>query len=209
MDSMPSIIVKLNEAVIKQVQLPQGDLSIGRRLTHSLVLEDAAVSADHASIFTVGQDSFLKDLDSTNGTYINNRRTRKRHLKPGDEIAIGRYTLVYSDSDYQAAAAPERLTNASAAALPAGGGGGDAALFVLSGFNNGKRIDLKAPVTHLGKGGQSAALLSRNGDRFTLMMTPEASPILRNGKPVPTGGTVLESGDIIEVGDTRLQFYQR
>lgn len=208
MDRMPSIIVKLNEAVIKQVQLPQGDLSIGRRLTHSLVLEDAAVSADHASIFTVGQDSFLKDLDSTNGTYINNRRARKHHLKPGDEILIGRYTLVYSDSDYQAAA-PERLTNASAAALPAGGGGGDAALFVLSGFNNGKRIDLKAPVTHLGKSGQPAALLSRNGERFVLMTTPEASHILRNGKPVPAGGTVLESGDIIEVGDTRLQFYQR
>jgi len=50
MDSMPSITVKLKEAVIKQLQLPQGDLSIGRRLTHALVLDDAAVSADHASI---------------------------------------------------------------------------------------------------------------------------------------------------------------
>ncbi len=207
MDSMPSITVKLKEAVIKQLQLPQGDLSIGRRLTHTLVLEDAAVSADHASIFTVGQDSFLKDLGSTNGTYINNRRTRKHHLKPGDEILIGRYTLVYSDSDC-APATPERLTNASAAALPASDSG-DAALFVLSGFNNGKRIELKAPVTHLGKSGRSAALLSRNGERYVLMTKPEATQVLRNGKPVPAGGTVLESGDIIEVGDTRLQFYQR
>ncbi len=206
MDSMPSITVKLKEAVIKQLQLPQGDLSIGRRLTHTLVLEDAAVSADHASIFTVGQDSFLKDLGSTNGTYINNRRARKHHLKPGDEILIGRYTLVYSDSDF-AAQTPERLTNASAAALPADGG--DAALFVLSGFNNGKRIELRAPVTHLGKSGQSAALLSRNGERYVLMTKPEATQVLRNGKPVPAGGAVLESGDIIEVGDTRLQFYQR
>lgn len=206
MDSMPSITVKLKEAVIKQLQLPQGDLSIGRRLTHALVLDDAAVSADHASIFTVGQDSFLKDLGSTNGTYINNRRARKHHLKPGDEILIGRYTLVYSDSDGEAAT-PERLTNASAAALPAAGG--DAALFVLSGFNNGKRIELKAPVTHLGKSGQPAALLSRNGERYVLMTTPEATQVLRNGKSVPAGGTVLESGDIIEVGDTRLQFYQR
>lgn len=208
MDSMPSITVKLNTAVIKQLQLPQGDLSIGRRMTHTLVLEDAAVSADHASIFTVGQDSFLKDLGSTNGTYINNRRARKHHLKTGDEILIGRYTLVYSDRDYQAPT-PEKLTNATAAALPLGDNAGDAALFILSGLNNGKRIELKAPVTHLGKSGQSAALLSRNGERFVLMTTPEASLVLRNGKPVAAGGAVLESGDIIEVGDSRLQFYQR
>jgi len=199
MDSMPSIVVKLNQAVIKHLQLPQGDLSIGRRPSHTLVLEDHAVSADHASIFTVGQDSFLKDLDSTNGTYINNRRARKHHLKPGDEILIGKYLLVYQEQDH--ADAP---TTPQPASLDEG-----AALFVLSGFNSGKRIDLTSPVTHLGKGGQSAAFLSRNGDRFTLMVKSGAPTILRNGKPVATGGNILESGDIIEVGDTRLQFYQR
>ncbi|MHB8253344.1 MAG: FHA domain-containing protein [Acidiferrobacter sp.] len=194
---MPSIIVKLDQAVIKHMQLPQGDLSIGRRRTHALVLEDAAVSADHASIFTVGQDSFLKDLDSTNGTFINNRRTHKHHLKSGDEILIGKYTLIYGEKDCEPPATERQNTS------------GDAALFVLSGFNNGKRIELTAAVTHLGKSGQSAAFLTRNGERFTLMTTPEATRVLRNGKPVASGGSVLESGDIIEVGETRLQFYQR
>ena len=198
MDIMPSITVKLDQAVIKQMSLPQGDLSIGRRNTHALVLEDTAVSADHASIFTVGQDSFLKDLDSTNGTFINNRRARKHHLKPGDEILIGKYTLIYGDSDCEP---PMKTAHPRVSS-------GDPALFVLSGFNSGKRIELKATVTHLGKSGQSAASLSRNGDRFTLMVTPEATRVLRNGKPVAPGGSVLESGDIIEVGDTRLQFYQ-
>lgn len=198
MDSMPSIVIKLNQAVVKQLQLPQGDLSIGRRPTHSLVLEDTAVSADHANIFTVGQDSFLKDLDSTNGTYINNRRTRKHHLKTGDEILIGKYTLVYQDEDPAPAPTLPQSTNAE-----------DAALFILSGFNSGKRVELTSTVTHLGKGGQSAAFVSRNGDRFTLMTSSAAAAIKRNGKPVASGGSILESGDIIEVGDTRLQFYQR
>ncbi len=196
MDTMPSIIVKLKHAVIRQVQLPQGDLSIGRRPSHALVLEDAAVSADHASIFTVGQDSFLKDLGSTNGTYINNRRTRKHHLKPGDEIVIGKYTLLYQDHDM----AP--VTTPQPAAFD------DAALFVLSGFNSGKRIELTSTVTHLGMAGQSAALLSRTGDRYTLMIGPDAAHVAYNGKSVAPGGQVLTSGDIIEVGDTRLQFYQ-
>ncbi len=196
MSSMPSIIVKLNKAVIRQMQLPQGDLSIGRRRTHALVLEDAAVSADHASIFTVGQDSFLKDLDSTNGTYINNRRARKHHLKPGDEILIGKYTILYQDSDAPAVATPQPAAF------------GDAALFVLSGFNSGKRIELTSTVTHLGMAGQSAAFLSRTGDRYTLMTDPDTAPVLHNGKVVAAGGHVLTSGDIIQVGDTRLQFYQ-
>ncbi len=195
MDSMPSIIVKLQETVIKQMQLPQGDLSIGRRRSHALVLEDAAVSADHASIFTVGQDSFLKDLDSTNGTYINKRRARKHHLKSGDEILIGNYTLIYQDD-----AAPPKTAQPAAI--------GDAALFILSGFNSGKRVELTSTVTHLGAAGQSAAFLSRSGDRFTLMTTPQAAAVLHNGKAVGVGGNLLTSGDIIEVGDTRLQFYQ-
>ncbi|HUW97708.1 MAG TPA: FHA domain-containing protein [Acidiferrobacter sp.] len=194
---MPSITVKLNQAVIKEMSLPQGDLSIGRRRTHALVLEDAAVSVDHASIFTVGQDSFLKDLGSTNGTFINNRRAHKHHLKPGDHILIGKYTLVYGDLDCDPSLKSEPAESPLA----------DAALFVLSGFNSGKRIDLKATVTHLGKSGQSAAMVSRTGDRFTLMTTPEATLVLRNGQKVPPGGNLLESGDIIEVGDTRLQFY--
>lgn len=201
MDSMPSIIVKLDQTVVRQVQLPQGDLSIGRRRTHALVLEDAAVSADHATIFTVGQDSFLKDLDSTNGTYINNRRARKHHLKPGDEILIGKHVLIYSGNDYSAG--PVNHSGAAGSTLE------DVALFVLSGFNSGKRIELKATVTHLGSSGQSAALLSRSGDRFTLMPAPDATPVLRNGRTVPPGGSLLESGDIIEVGDTRLQFHRR
>ncbi|WP_298139064.1 FHA domain-containing protein [Acidiferrobacter sp.] len=196
MDAMPSIIVKLNHTVIRQMQLPQGDLSIGRRPGHALVLEDAAVSADHASIFTVGQDSFLKDLESTNGTYINNRRTNKHHLKPGDTIMIGKYTLLYQDRDIGPVQTPQP------AALE------DAALFVLSGFNSGKRIELMSTITHLGMAGQSAALLSRTGDRYTLMMGPDGARVICNNKPVPPGGQVLVSGDIIEVGDTRLQFYQ-
>jgi len=198
MENMPSLIVKVDQAVIREMSLPQGDLSIGRRRTHALVLEDNAVSADHASIFTVGQDSFLKDLDSTNGTFINNRRARKHHLKSGDQILIGKYTLIYGDLDAEPAAKTKSAENPAE----------DAALFVLSGFNNGKRIDLKAAVTHLGKSGQSAALLSRNGDRFTLMTTPKATLVLRNGEKVPPGGSALKSGDIIEVGDSRLQFYQ-
>ncbi len=197
MDSMPSIIVTLNKAVIRQLQLPQGDLSIGRRPTHALVLEDAAVSADHASIFTVGQDSFLKDLDSTNGTYINKRRMRKHHLKPGDEITIGKYTLLYQDQDQDLVpATPQPATF------------GDAALFVLTGFNSGKRIELTSTVTHLGMAGQSAAFLSRTGDRYTLMVGTDGTHVSHNGKAVAAGGQLLASGDIIEVGDTRLQFYQ-
>ncbi|MDA8390521.1 MAG: FHA domain-containing protein [Gammaproteobacteria bacterium] len=194
---MPSLTVKLDHTIIKQINLPQGDLSIGRRVTHGLVLEDSSVSADHATIFTVGQDSFLKDLNSTNGTFINNRRVNKHHLKHGDTIVIGKHIIVYGHDT-----AVEKAADGPQAAV-------EAALFVLTGPNSGRRIDLKTPITHLGKTGRPAALLSRIGDRFTLMPEEGAGEVLRNNKPVPAGGIALDSGDLIEVGDTRLQFYQR
>ncbi len=197
MELMPSLTVKLDHAVIKQISLPQGDLSIGRRNTHGLVLEDSSVSADHATIFTVGPDSFLKDLNSTNGTFINNRRVNKHHLKDGDTIVIGKHMIVYGQ---------DAVADATPNTPPVSG---EAALFVLTGLNSGRRIDLKAPVTHLGKTGRPAALLTRVGERFTLMPEDGVEEVLRNGKPTPPGGIILESGDLIEVGDTRLQFYQR
>ncbi|MDA8361292.1 MAG: FHA domain-containing protein [Gammaproteobacteria bacterium] len=194
---MPSLTVKLDHAIIKQINLPQGDLSIGRRNSHGLVLEDSSVSVDHATIFTVGQDSFLKDLNSTNGTFINNRRVNKHHLKHGDTIVIGKHTIIYGHDAAADDTAESRSTSV------------EAALFVLTGPHSGRRIDLKTPITHLGKTGRPAALLSRIGDRFTLMPEKSTEVVLRNNKPVPAGGIALDSGDLIEVGDTRLQFYQR
>ncbi|MBI3900222.1 MAG: FHA domain-containing protein [Gammaproteobacteria bacterium] len=92
---MSKLIIKYNEAVIDHIELRQGDMKIGRRSGCEIVLDHLAISGEHANIFTIGGDSFIQDLNSTNGTFINNKRVAKHHLRNGDTISIGQHSLVY------------------------------------------------------------------------------------------------------------------
>lgn len=84
------------------------------------------------------------------------------------------------------------------------------AIFVLSGANSGKRIDLVKKVTSLGRTGKKAGTITEGSEGYTLSPTPgsDESPTL-NGRPVPASGALLKNGDIIEVAGTRLQFYYK
>src|SRR4030067_181952 len=92
---MAKMILKFNDVVIDQIVLKQGDMNIGRRPGSEILLDNRAVSGNHASIFTIGEDSFVQDLNSTNGTFVNNKRISKHHLDDGDVITIGNHSLTY------------------------------------------------------------------------------------------------------------------
>ena len=91
---MAKIIIKFNDVVIDQIVLKQGDTNIGRRPGSEILLDNMAVSGNHASIFTIGEDSFVQDLNSTNGTFVNNKRISKHHLSTGDVVTIDRKSVV-------------------------------------------------------------------------------------------------------------------
>src|SRR5581483_2347837 len=92
---MAKLIIKLNNEVVDHIDLKQGDMKIGRKPGCEIVLDNLAVSGEHANIFTIGDDSFIQDLNSTNGTFINNKRVAKPHLRNGDTVGIGQHSLVY------------------------------------------------------------------------------------------------------------------
>src|SRR5690606_25296637 len=115
---MSKLVIKLNDEIVDHVEIEPGTMKIGRKRGCAVVLDDLAVSGEHAHIFTVGEDSFVQDLNSTNGTYVNRARVGKHYLRHGDVIGIGRYTLLYLQS------APAR---------PAPSTGGDQARTVIIG----------------------------------------------------------------------------
>lgn len=92
---MAQFIIKFNDQLIGEIPVKQGDMLIGRQPDSDLLIDNLAVSGRHANIFTVGEDSFLQDLGSTNGTFINGRRVTKAHLHPGDVITVGKHTVTY------------------------------------------------------------------------------------------------------------------
>jgi hypothetical protein len=69
--------------------------TIGRRPANDIHIDNLAVSGDHAIITTIGSDSFLEDLNSTNGTMVNNKPIKKHVLHHGDVIEFGKYQLKY------------------------------------------------------------------------------------------------------------------
>jgi len=228
---MSKFIIKYNGEVVDHIDISQGDMKIGRRTGLEIRLDNLAVSGEHANIFTIGEDSFVEDLGSTNGTLVNNRKITKHHLKNGDAIVIGKHDLVFvSDSPDDMPATvgaddfaktviinPGSMPSPAAEKVKTSGpkkstkeAAKKGAVFVLSGANSGKRIDLVKKVTSLGRTGKKSGTITDGSEGYTLAPTSgsDESPTL-NGRPVPASGALLKNGDIIEVAGTRLQFYYK
>lgn len=223
---MAKMILKFNDVVIDQIVLKQGDMNIGRRPGSEILLDNMAVSGSHASIFTIGEDSFVQDLNSTNGTFVNNKRISKHHLEHNDVITIGNHSMTYLNEkavkcgpDFaktviinphkqeemlaeagKVAAAPKEPAPVVDPRL--------GSLFILSGANNGKRIDLTSSVTNLGRAGKRAGVISRAGNgRYILLPGDNNEAPRLNGVKVSASGEELKNGDVIEAADSRMQFY--
>ena len=86
----------VNSVIASEINLSSGDFSIGRSEGNNLQLDDGVVSGKHALITVEPSDCLpemiemtIKDLDSTNGTFVNNEPIKQQQLKHGDIIRIG------------------------------------------------------------------------------------------------------------------------
>ena len=81
-------------------------VTIGRSTSNAIVLDDPAVSGNHCILQREGNAWFLRDLNSTNGTYVNDTRITYARLVSGDTIGIGEVKLLFGEQ-------PEVNINAS------------------------------------------------------------------------------------------------
>jgi pSer/pThr/pTyr-binding forkhead associated (FHA) protein len=91
----PVITVFRDGAQIAAVSLDKRNVRVGRAPDNEICLDDIGVSRHHAQIVTVLGESVVEDLDSRNGTFVNNKWIRTRQLAPGDSIVIAGFRLVY------------------------------------------------------------------------------------------------------------------
>ncbi len=92
---MAKLVLSLNGVVQGEYQLDKERLSIGRKADNDVPIDNLAVSGKHALVITILDDSFLEDLGSTNGSYVNGKLIKKHALKDGDVIAIGKHEMQY------------------------------------------------------------------------------------------------------------------
>ncbi len=73
--------------------LRHGEFTLGRAMDNDLIIHNPTISQHHAKIYTYLSASYIEDLDSTNGTFIDGKRIKKHLLKPGHLIKLGMYEL--------------------------------------------------------------------------------------------------------------------
>lgn len=102
---MAKLILKFNAAVLKEYELNDFAITVGRTPDNDIVIDNPAVSGHHCKITVVGDGYYVEDLISTNGTYLNNKRTVKARLKHNDVVGLAtKHALVFVDEKPEAPA---------------------------------------------------------------------------------------------------------
>jgi hypothetical protein len=224
---MGKLVVSLDGVVIKEVQITKDKTTLGRRPYNDIVIDNLAVSGEHAVLQMVGSDVFIEDLNSTNGTYINGKAVKKQLLTHNDTVEIGKYKIKYlleDGTDYektmimrpgmsapppsvhlQSASAPR---NSSFGALGIASTVAPATIRVMNGAAAGREVALTKVVTTVGKPGVQVASITKRPAGYVLAHVEGALRPAVNGNPL-VGETVgLKNGDVIELAGTQMQFVQ-
>ena len=200
---MPKMIVSLDGVVIKEVQLSKDRTSLGRRPYNDIVIDNLAVSGEHAVLQMSGGEVYVEDLNSTNGTYVNGKTVKKQLLQNGDFVEIGKYRIQYAGESGMAE--PGRI---AAAATPGGTAAAGASIKVMSGVASGREVPLVKVVTTIGKPGVAVAAITHRARSFVIAHVEGEGKALLNGVPVGTEPVALKNGDMFELAGTKMQFVQ-
>lgn len=167
---MPKLILKAHGAVVKEIKLDKSRLTIGRKPDNDIVLDDQSASGHHLRIIQIQSVFFVEDAGSSNGTFVNGKKTDRKQLVSGDQVTIGQHTLLYQEDTAHAVApsAPKAAFDADKTVvmtpelqrelLKAQGGKAAAAaqtkqvivLTVVAGTTDQKEYKLTGPVCIIG-----------------------------------------------------------
>jgi pSer/pThr/pTyr-binding forkhead associated (FHA) protein len=176
----------------QQVQLSKERMTLGRHPRNDIVLSHPAISAEHAVIVTILDDSFLEDLHSTNGTFVNGHRIGKHFLQHQDAIKMAKFELAFVADGVRPLAAAQPVL---------------AELSVLNGANAGKHVALTKPQTTLGRAGVQVVVIHRHLQFYTITHTEgELAPLLNGTALDRQVAERLSDGDVIDLSGTRMTF---
>ena len=103
---MAKLILSMDGLVLKEIPLTKERTTIGRKPHNDIQIDNLAISGEHAVIVNILNDSFLEDLNSTNGTFVNGQPIKKHFLQANDMVELGKYKLKFI-SDAPIAAEPQ------------------------------------------------------------------------------------------------------
>jgi len=217
---MPKMIVSIDGVVIKEVQLTKDRTTLGRRPYNDIVIDNLAVSGEHAVLQMTGNEVHLEDLNSTNGTYVNGKAVKKQLLQNNDTVEIGKYKIKYINEVPGATfdktvimkpgmvPPPAEAAPVAAAAAPTELGHVTGAIKVLSGAAAGREVPLVKVVTTIGKPGVAVAAITKRPHGFVVAHVDGGNKPTLNGAAIGPEPVTLKNGDMLELAGTQMQFVQ-
>ncbi|MFL9711619.1 FHA domain-containing protein [Methylobacillus sp. Pita1] len=231
---MAKLVLTLEGDFLAEFPLDKQRLTIGRRPSCDIRLENLAISGEHAAVLAEDGVFYIEDNRSTNGTLVNGRAITRHQLQDGDRIGLGRHQIEYLEEDLAAdrgfektvlvmPAIREMMAEAAekqAAEEPVGQHAdgravngaaglqpaGLAKVKVLNGASPGRELVIRKTLTTLGKSGvQVAVITKRTHGYFLSHVEGDGRPVL-NGAAVGLQAQLLADGDIIELAGVRMLF---
>lgn len=231
---MLQILLKFNKSVLKVFQSDKTEVTIGRNMKNDLQIDNLAVSNFHARINRSPDKYFIEDLNSTNGTYINEEKITRCELRDGDTASIGKHSLTFLLDGGTNAGAGKRLSDLemektmmldtekqrelekkSEPYFPEA----PARLKVLEGETSQSEYQLTERLTEIGKGERSQvklkgllapknlAYITRDPQGYALIPGDRAGKLRLNGVTIDKG-MALKNNDVIDAGKVKFQFLQ-
>ena len=232
---MSRLILSLDGQVLAEYNMNKERYTIGRLPDNDIRIDNPAVSGHHSLIINILNDSFLEDLNSTNGTYVNGKLIKKHALQHGDLLTCGHHQLRFVEDDsaqqdefertlvIQPSARPvEKIraavaANAEATASRKAVGNGatpamkKARLQVLSGAFAGRELELTKTLTTLGRPGVQVAAITRRSEGYYLVHVdadvPDNFPQV-NGAPIGAQARKLVDNDVIQLAGVKMGFFE-
>jgi len=233
---MPRLILMFNKQVIREYPFLKDSITVGRAEDNTVVIDNLAVSSYHARIDRAGTDFILTDLQSTNGTFINENRVVTHKLAHGDNVSIGKHILLFvgekgkaesEESDQKMSLNKTMMLDTAKQRELLAKQKGTAPvqkpiekIGVIS-FVDGSGlgdIELNKKLTKIGKSessevqlsgllmGATAATISRRPAGYTITFTGGMTKLKVNGQVVKES-IDLKDFDTVEIGAYKFQFY--
>jgi pSer/pThr/pTyr-binding forkhead associated (FHA) protein len=104
---MAKLILRVNGVEDREYALGKERMTLGRHPHNDIQVDNPTTSGEHAAIVTILDDSFIEDLDSTNGTFVNGTPVKNHFLQDGDVIVMGSDRLTFVNGAKSSASVAE------------------------------------------------------------------------------------------------------
>jgi pSer/pThr/pTyr-binding forkhead associated (FHA) protein len=205
------LTLSFKDKVLKVYHVEAGEMVIGSDPSCQIHIDSLALQPRHATITTEHRKSVLRDLNTPDGTQVGNKKLTEPHqLKHDEVIRVGKHTLLFTTEPL------DELEELPTPIDPDSGSSDlklvpktppkHAWLQLLNGANVGKTISLTRNMTNIGKAGVQTAVITRRDEGFFIShLEGERTPLV-DGQAIGDKSWKLEDGNVIQIGNVKMQF---